>query len=87
MSSIHVFLRFNGITPLFFAGKLPKELGKLVNLAFFSARDNAFGGKCMLYYICNMAMHIIQTLRVLCLHSDGGGEGSPQSETSQDYVL
>ena len=60
---------FNDITPLFFAGKLPKELGELVNLAFFSARDYAFEGKCIMYYICNMVMHIIQTLRVLCLHT------------------
>ena len=88
MSSIHVFLRLNDITPLFFAGKPLKVLGELVNLAWFSARDNAFEGKCILYYICNMVMHIIQTLRVLCPHSgDGEGEGSPQSETSQDYVL
>ena len=76
------------LTFYFFAGKLPKELGNLVNLNFFRLNDNAFTGTtvCPVLHSHTMDMHN----RALCaLCSDGRREGGTQSEAPalQDLLL
>ena len=54
------------------AGKLPKELGKLVNLEVFDVRDNEFEGE--LYvptYMHCMFTDILLVLQASCPRSSG----------------
>ena len=61
---IHAFVRFADIPP-FCAGEVPKELGNLVNLTILYLSGNQFRGELYFpYYICNLVMHIIISLRV-----------------------
>ena len=53
--------------PPCYAGELPKELGRLVNLETFSVAGNSVGGG--LYvpsYMRNSVTHITEFLRVYC---------------------